>query len=833
MEVRVNTRVNQLRETRDWEGVEQAARDLLKREPNDVFALRALAQALEHQSAKEELPKVWRRLADLEDRPGPMEKSLGAHYLEQGDKESAITWYRRALASFIRARDESEVEDLWLELCELDPSDLEWFLSMSERLTGARRKEQAGVLLQLLVPYYEEHGRWDDVLSILRRAAAFAPTDLSIRDAVIKALRAKHAGAPALEHVIDHSGLRRAGAILDSLEWAERFIPFSDGEACYHPDWGVGLVKELNLFSERVTIDFERKKNHEMSVDLAQDILDPLPHSDIRAAVIREPERVAELVEKDPVQIVKMALVSWGGKASTRQIKERLLGAVIPEKQWSRWWGNVSGLLRRDPYIGSTGAASKTYVLRAEAGSADDEWLEQFDKKKNPADKCDVVQSYLRSVSSSDRSSDLLRRFAVSLSVLAKERRSLKVRVEMLMVLEDLSHVEASIDPPSVEDYSDIFKDRSKALDVLLSLRREEHQWRLAERVKTRYPDEWKEICQILILDSSCLIRDRLAADLRAEGMENVLEELARKVTHDSRDYPKAFVWFVEKALFQSDDAVPLGIEGPVLFERLLSLVDFLTDRAKRVEKDEAEDLRRSAAAVRSLIKREDFGILQNLLETMDRSVAASLYKRASGNAGLDVRARERITRRILGRYPGLFAAVDEETGKSEQFLCTRRSLDTKRDRLRHIVEIELPRVTDEIEEARKQGDLSENAEYHAARDKQKTLSGEAGDLQEQLRKARPVDLEEIEADRVRFGIRLRLNGGDGQEEDIIVLGPWESDPSQNILSYQAPFISCFSGKREGEVVEVSLPNRSGSFTITSVEPLSAELVSHYNYLPE
>ncbi len=829
MDVRVNTRLNELREAGDWTGVEEAARELLKRDPNDVFALRALAQALEHQDAREELPKIWRRLADLEDRPGAVEKALGAHYLEQGDRESAVKWFRRALGSFIRARDESEVEDLWLELCELNPADLDWFLSMSDRLAGARWREQAAVLLQLLVPYFEEHARWDDVLTILKRAAALAPKDLSIRDAVIKALRAKHAGAPALEHVIDHSGLRRSGTILEALEWAQRFIPFSDGEACCHPDWGVGLVSELNLFSERVTIDFERKRNHEMSVGLAQKILEPLRHRDIRAAAVREPDRVADLVKNDPVQIVKMALISCGRKASTRQIKERLCGSVIPEEQWSKWWSNAVGLLRRDPYIGSTGAASKTYILRDEAGSADDEWMEQFDKKKNPLDKTDVVFSYLRSVSQSNRSTDLLRRFSVSLSALARERRKPSVRAEIYLTLEDLNEIAPSIDRPSEESYEEILKDMSDAVGLVCDLRREEHQWRLAVRLKALYPDRWPEICKSLMLSSRCLIRDRVAADLRSEGQRYVLEDLAREAALDPRNHPNAFVWFSEQVLFKPEDAIPLGIEPPVLFERLLALIDFLSDRAKRVEKEEAEDLRRAASAARDLVKRDNFAVLHSLLENMDRSVAMSLYKRASGNAGLDVRARERITRRILGRFPGLFAAADDEVGKPKEFLCTRKTLDERRERLRYIVEIELPRITDEIEEARKQGDLSENAEYHAARDKQKTLAGEAGDLQEQLANARPVDLNTVIADRVRFGVRMRVNDGEGTEEEIVVLGPWESDPSNNILSYQAPFTSCFIGKKEGETVQVDLPNRSGMFTVSSIEPLPDEIAARFN----
>ena len=820
MEVHVNARVNELREKGDWSGVEQAARDLIRRNPDDVFALRALAQALGHLSSRDQLPGVWRKLADLEDHPGSFEKALGAYYIEEGKKESAIRWYHRALESFVRARNDDQVEEIWLDLCELDPADLEWFLSLSERLGGSRRKEGAALLLQLLIPYYEEHQRWEDVLTILRQAAAFAPEDLSIRDAVVKALRVRHAGAPALEHILDHCGLRRAGAILQSLERVERLISFSDGEACYHPDWGVGLVRELNLFSERITIDFERKKNHEMTVDLAHQVLEPLSHRDIRAAWVREPDGVARLVSEDPVEIIKMTLTSCGGKATTREIKGRLCGTVIPEKQWSKWWGNVSGLVRRNPYIGSTGGVGKTYVLREEAGSPDDEWMEAFDKKRNPLDKIDLVFSYLRNVRQTELSSDLLRRFALSLSALASERRRLAVRAEIYLTLEDIREAEPSAVGPPENAFQEILADRSVAVEVVTQLRREEHQWRLAQRLRGHHVDAWSESCEDLILSLRSLIRGRLVESLRSEDLHHVLQDLARRVAPAPREYPGPFVWFAEQVLLNPREAVSLGIEPPVLVERLLALVDFLADRAKRVEKSEAEGLRISAAAIRSLIKHDDFAIVRNLLANMDRSLALSLYKRASGNAGLDVRAREQITRRILARFPDLFAGTEEESTRSEEFSCTYPLLEVRRTRLRQLIEVELPRITDQIEEARKHGDLSENAEYHAARDKQKMLSSETADIQEQIRNARPVDLSTVVPDQVRFGVRIRIRTPDDEEEMYTVLGPWESDPANSILSYQAPFMRCFLGKKAGESVEVDLPNRSGKFSISTIEPI-------------
>nr|HPO09953.1 GreA/GreB family elongation factor [bacterium] len=594
----------------------------------------------------------------------------------------------------------------------------------------------------------------------------------------------------------------------------------------YHPDWGVGLVKRLDLFSERVTFDFERKKNHEITVNLAQEILEPLRHRDIRAAWVREPDRVNRLVEEDSAELVRMALISCGRKASAGELKQRLCGSIIPEKKWSRWWTNASAAVKKDPFISLAGSASKAYILRKEPRSTEEEWMESFEKKRNPIEKIDLVLSYLRNTKPSNYDVELLRRFSLMLAALAKERRNPAVRLEIYLTLEDLNRREPSIDRPAESTWDEILTSPSEAVDLLLQLAYPDHQWRMWERLRERYPDAWSEICGTLMLSHQSLIRDRLAEWLRSEHHEAILSDLAKRVAPDPREYPEAFAWFSDEILLGNRQDVSMGIDPPVLFERLLMLVDFLNDRAKRVEKTEAEMLRASAAQVRSVLKKDDFAILDKILPNIDRSVAQSLYKRANGNGGLDIRAREKITRRILARFPGLLGSLEtgSEGDRPTEFLCTYPAHEARRKRLQQIIEQELPRVTDQIEEARKHGDLSENAEYHAAKDKQKTLYGEAADLRDQLQMARPTDLSRVVPDEVKFGVKVRIANAEGEAKVYTVLGPWESIPEQDILSYQAPFMRSFLGKKTGDIVEIDLPNRKGTFTVGEIESVPAEL---------
>jgi len=138
-----------------------------------------------------------------------------------------------------------------------------------------------------------------------------------------------------------------------------------------------------------------------------------------------------------------------------------------------------------------------------------------------------------------------------------------------------------------------------------------------------------------------------------------------------------------------------------------------------------------------------------------------------------------------------------------------------------------LPEVVREIETARGHGDLKENAEYHAAKDKQKLLASQVAELQEALHTAQVVNLEEVDPDRIGFGTVFRIAPfGSNAEEEYIMLGPWESNPDRNILSFQAPFARVFMGKTVGENVEIELPMHTGRYAVLAIDPLTEERLS-------
>jgi transcription elongation factor GreA len=119
----------------------------------------------------------------------------------------------------------------------------------------------------------------------------------------------------------------------------------------------------------------------------------------------------------------------------------------------------------------------------------------------------------------------------------------------------------------------------------------------------------------------------------------------------------------------------------------------------------------------------------------------------------------------------------------------------------------EMPRIAEQIAEARGFGDLSENAEFHAAVESQGMLQARINDLQNQLGQAYIVDKSSQPSDRVVFGSKVRVLDLDlNEEEDFILVGPGEEDYDQNKILLSSPIGQSLVGKKVGEQIDVPVP---------------------------
>ncbi len=130
----------------------------------------------------------------------------------------------------------------------------------------------------------------------------------------------------------------------------------------------------------------------------------------------------------------------------------------------------------------------------------------------------------------------------------------------------------------------------------------------------------------------------------------------------------------------------------------------------------------------------------------------------------------------------------------------------------------ERPQIIKAIATAREHGDLSENAEYHAARERQAFVEGRVGELEEKIRGAEVIDAKKLKGKEVKFGATVKLADEDTDEENTYqIVGEHEADIKHGRLSITSPLARGLIGKKVGDSAEVTTPNGAKSYEIISV----------------
>ena len=154
-----------------------------------------------------------------------------------------------------------------------------------------------------------------------------------------------------------------------------------------------------------------------------------------------------------------------------------------------------------------------------------------------------------------------------------------------------------------------------------------------------------------------------------------------------------------------------------------------------------------------------------------------------------------------------------------EKIPLTKVGFDALEAELKKLKGVERPNIIAAISEARAQGDLSENAEYSAAKEKQSFIEGRIQDLEAVLSRAQVIDTSNIKSNVIRFGATVLVSDeDDDSERSYQIVGDYEADIEKNKISLSSPLAKALIGKEEGDVVEFKAPSGQKSFDILEVK---------------
>lgn len=153
-----------------------------------------------------------------------------------------------------------------------------------------------------------------------------------------------------------------------------------------------------------------------------------------------------------------------------------------------------------------------------------------------------------------------------------------------------------------------------------------------------------------------------------------------------------------------------------------------------------------------------------------------------------------------------------------QKYPITRRGYDSLINELRNLKTIERPAVIQAIATAREHGDLSENAEYSAAREKQSFIEGRIKELEDKISRAEVVDPEKVSAKTIQFGASVKVEDHDGKEITYQIVSEIEANINKGLLSNTSPLGRALIGKKQGDSFSLTTPSGAKDYEILAIE---------------
>lgn len=599
--------------------------------------------------------------------------------------------------------------------------------------------------------------------------------------------------------IAKNPALKAAKAKLEAME---------PGAYCVHRSWGFGRIKQYDEAAHRLIIDFKDKQDHPMDPAFCVNTMDILPSNHLLVRKETEPEKIAELIAEQPAQLVVEALESYPNNAATVIEMEIVLAQVVGPEKFKKWWSAAKKAVAKDPRIAIPEKKTECYVLRETPVSVEDEILEQFKATRSARRRIALAEELLGSASKKDLKTDLGEILkGVTDAVRDSNQIAPAERLYGAAVRDDLAKflgVEQETLEPSqasivanVRDLADI----AEKIPV-------HFQGRFLDLINETHPIECRDIVFNLLKVSQGKFTTECINFLVEQGHADELAAALRRWQTEQNLRAPVLLWIVKNRHSKKFAKLLNDLITP----RLLSAIFFAID----YEALQAASARRIPLAD---ILSDDSELIADLLATADPETARDLANTLMLNQGFEELTKKSLLARFIKIFPGIQSLVASEAeSREEQLLVSRSSYDRRREEYETIVAKKIPENSRAIASAREHGDLKENSEYKMAKQDQQVLMARKGALERELARARVTDFTEATTEQVSVGSIVEVRSqASGQTTRYTILGAWDGDPDNHVVSYKTPLGAALLGKKVGEHITVKSGTNEEDYVIVSI----------------
>lgn len=608
----------------------------------------------------------------------------------------------------------------------------------------------------------------------------------------------------------DLAKLVEAGRLAKPI--AERISQLAPGEFCVHRSFGAGKVITWDLGGKKVTIDFEKSPGQTMDLQFAIQKTEWIPQEDFRAKKIEQIEELRALAKSDPVDLVCHLLESHGGSMTGDALEKELCGNVIPAEKFKKWWDGTKKSLKDSRRAVVPQKRTEQIVLRSGDQSPAEALLADFEGAKDIKGMIKALEAIAADIGAFENDVSALSRLLKDIDDGAKKaaRVQLGQALQLVAARDEVigSNRTLELDPAAVR-LSDLLASAevtkiSEEAGSLPSAR----QKAVYEAFPDAFGEGWVEK-MVRVFDKvgargvTEIARILTERDETAALLEHLRSAIGRRALGTD-----ALIWVCRER-----KSIAEGIFSPEIGAAILNLL----------ENDHLSDGPRKTSRLQSLLG-DDKTLLTDLVGIMDANEARNFARRLMDCPVFGDLERKSLMARIIKARPETGELVSGQSSRKEEtLLVSWESLDKKKAELDDIVRNKIPQNREDVKIAKSYGDLRENFEYKSAKDMEKYLSLRRGALDKEINNARGTDFKGSDASKVNIGTIVSLVDDSGREQEITVLGAWDSDPAQNIVSYLSEVGKALVGHVPGGKVEIRDQHTEvlGSWTIQAIRPFN------------
>jgi transcription elongation GreA/GreB family factor len=622
---------------------------------------------------------------------------------------------------------------------------------------------------------------------------------------------------------VKNIGLGESGiALSTSLDRLAVLQGLSPDVLCHDDTWGFGVIKSLDDFYAKVTIDFDRKGGHEMTFSYASETLDLIDEHHLLARKHRDEAGMLALAAKNAPEVVRVALASYGDM-NVDELQAVISKELVGATGWKKFWEQARRGLKTDPLVDVPTKRGMPLRLLSSEKAYDEDWIEQFEEERHPPQITKLVAA-LEEETDFEALPDMIKEAVADRLAFAAWGADDNWPGLVVTILMDATRLGLVVDGTFGDRETDVVKLLTKQINQdLVGMLYDMPARRLAEGMlfaDERY-DGWDSALLVKLPKMTMSVLTAAAEFLIETGGEMPLRDTLSSLFSSRQATGEILLWTLRNDVRNiAWKLVPKG-------EMLLQVVECL-------EENLGGDQLRTQNQLRALM--EDGDALGPQLEFLTDDQRIFLLQRVNVSSGWDEVGRRAVIGGMIKAHPELqqqlLAKSDRKQVKARPRVTSWRSYRERQRHLKQLLEVDIPENAAEIAVATSYGDLRENAEYKYAKEHQTVLYCRRDDINTDLKVVRGVDFASEAMDVVGVGSTVTIQTA-AARKTYTILGEWDRDEALEIISCKSRLAEVLDGLACGE--KTTIPSETGEeeAEVVAIDALSPDVMAWLAATPE